>query len=457
MDKAKIKILVVDDEQGLCAGIQEALRREGYVVEGATEAPAALKLARERLYNLVISDIKMPGLSGLDLLNQVRACHRDTLFILMTAYGTVENAVEAMKQGAYDYLPKPIDMKRLRALVEKALEFQAIVAENNELRSRLRTRSEPNLLVGDSEAMQAVSRLIDEVANSDVTVLIEGESGTGKEIVARSIHLQSARRDRPFISVNCAALTEPLLEAELFGHVKGAFTGALANKPGRFQLADGGTLFLDEIGDLSPKGQGDLLRVLEDGAFRMVGGAELIRVNVRVIAATNKRLQDAVTEGKFREDLFYRLQIVPIAMPPLRDRADDIPLLIERFFEHFAAKHKRRRKRMSPDALQLCQRFPWPGNVRQLRNVIERLVITCRDAVVEVGHLPEFLREYQRNTTTFTVRPGTPLAEVEKLLIRQTLTHVTSNREEAAKALGISRRALQYKLKQYGLLEGNES
>jgi len=454
MDKAKVKILVVDDEQGLCAGVQEALRREGYLVDAATDSAAALKFARERLYNLVISDIKMPGLSGLDLLTQVRAHHRDTLFILMTAYGTVESAVEAMKQGAYDYLPKPLDMKRLRALVQKALEFQAVVAENNELRLRLQTRGEPNLLVGESEAMRAVGRLVEEVANSDVTVLIEGESGTGKEIVARSIHMLSARRERPFISVNCAALAEQLLEAELFGHVKGAFTGAVASKPGRFQLADGGTLFLDEIGDLSPKGQGDLLRVLEDSAFRMVGGSELIRVNVRVITATNKKLQQSVADGKFREDLFYRLQIVPIVMPPLRDRAEDIPLLIERFFEHFTAKHKRRRKRLSPEALQLCLRFPWPGNVRQLRNTIERLVITCREAVLEVAHLPDFLRACDQNTTTFTVRPGSPLADVEKMLIRQTLTHVTSNREEAARALGISRRALQYKLKQYGLLAG---
>ena len=453
MDKSKIKILVVDDEQGLCAGIQEALRREGYLVDGATDPAAALKLGRERLYNLVISDLKMPRLSGLDLMKQVRAHNRDTLFILMTAYGTVENAVEAMKQGAYDYLPKPLDMKRLRALVQKSLEFQAIVAENNELRLRLQTRSEPSLLIGESESMRAVGRLIGEVANSDVTVLIEGESGTGKEIVARSIHLQSGRRERAFISVNCAALAEQLLEAELFGHVKGAFTGAVATKPGRFQLADGGTLFLDEIGDLSPKGQGDLLRVLEDGAFRMVGGSELIKVDVRVIAATNKNLQESVRDGKFREDLFYRLQIVPILMPPLRDRAEDIPLLIEKFFESFTAKHKRRRKRMSPEALQLSQRFPWPGNVRQLRNTIERLVITCREAVVEVEQLPDFLREYDRNSTTFSVRPGTPLAEVERMLIRQTLTHVTSNREEAAKALGISRRALQYKLKQYGLLQ----
>jgi len=453
VDKSKTRILVVDDEQGLCAGLQEALTREGYTVDGRTQPQEAARLVEERAYHLIISDIKMPGLSGLDLLRHARERNPDTLFILMTAYGSVENAVEAMKQGAYDYLPKPIDMKRLRVLVQKALEFRAVKEENQELRSRLRAASTPALLIGASEVMQAVSRLIKEVAASDVTVLIEGESGTGKEIVARSIHALSARRDRPFISVNCAAFAEQLLEAELFGHAKGAFTGAVAHKPGRFQLADGGTLFLDEIGDLSPKGQGDLLRVLEDGAFRMVGGSELIRVNVRIIAATNKNLQQAVSNGRFREDLYYRLQVVPIAMPPLRERGEDIPLLIETFFEQFAVKHKRRRKRLDPEALRLCRNFPWPGNVRQLRNIVERLTITCRESVVRVEHLPDFLREYDRNSPAFTVRPGTSLAEVEKMLIRQTLNHVTSNREEAARALGISRRALQYKLKQYRLLE----
>jgi DNA-binding NtrC family response regulator len=402
---------------------------------------------------LIVSDIKMPGLSGVELLDRVRAKHRDTLFILMTAYGTVESAVEAMKQGAHDYLTKPVDIKRLRALVEKAIEFQAVVAENHELRLRLRQTTEPSLLVGESDSIRNIAALVEEVAQSDVTVLIEGESGTGKEIVARSIHLHSPRHDKPFVSVNCAALAEQLLEAELFGHVKGAFTGAVANKPGRFQLADGGTLFLDEIGDLSPKGQGDLLRVIEDGTFRMVGGSESIRVNVRVIAATNKHLMTAVGEGKFREDLYYRLQIVPITMPPLRDRAEDIPLLIESFLSLFSAKHQRRRKRLSSEALQVCQRFPWPGNVRQLRNVIERMVVTVREPVIEIENLPDFLRVYDQTTATFTVRPGTPLAEVEKLLIRQTLTHITKNREEAAKALGISRRSLQYKLKQYGMVD----
>lgn len=452
MDKSRIKILVVDDERGLCAGIQEALKREGYVVDAANDGSTALKMVGERLYNLVVTDMKMPEMSGLQLLKEAKQKSRDTQFILMTAYGTVESAVEAMKEGAYDYLSKPLDMQRLRALVLKALEFQALVAENNELRLRLQKRSEPSLLVGESGAMRKVTELSDEVARSEVTVLIEGESGTGKEIVARSIHLNSARAQKPFISVNCAALPEQLLEAELFGHVKGAFTGAVADKPGRFQLADGGTLFLDEIGDLSPKGQGDLLRVLEDGTFRMVGGTKMLRVNVRVVAATNKKLQEAVAAGKFREDLWYRLQVVPVFIPPLRERAEDIPLLIESFLEHFTRKHKRRRKKLSAEALQLCQRFPWPGNVRQLRNMMERLVITCKNATIETSDLPDFLRVHDQNATTCTIRPGMSLAEVEKLLIRQTLTHVTANREEAAKLLGISRRSLQYKLKQYGLL-----
>ncbi len=452
MDKSKINILVVDDERGLCAGVQEALQREGYTVDAANDAAAALKLLSVRLYNVVVTDVKMPGMSGLELFKKAKEHSRDTLFILMTAFGTVESAVQAMKEGAYDYLSKPLDLQRLRALVMKALEFQTVVAENHELRLRLQKRSEPSLLLGVSESVQAIVRSIDEVAQSDVTVLIEGESGTGKELVARSIHLQSRRGARPFISVNCAALPEQLVEAELFGHVKGAFTGAMANKPGRFQLADGGTLFLDEIGDLSPKGQGDLLRVLEDGAFRMVGGTELVRVNVRVIAATNKYLQETVRAGKFREDLFYRLQVLPIQIPPLRARPEDIPVLVEDFLRHFLAKHKRRRKQISAEAMQLCQRFPWPGNVRQLRNMIERLVITHRGSTVEVANLPDFLRDHDQATSTFMVRPGMSLAEVEKLHIRQTLTHVTDNREEAAKALGISRRTLQYKLKQHGLL-----
>ncbi len=285
-----------------------------------------------------------------------------------------------------------------------------------------------------------------------MTVLIQGESGTGKELVARAIHTKSLRRDKPFVSVNCAALPEQLLEAELFGHVRGAFTGAYTTRPGRFQMAEGGTLFLDEVGDLPAKGQGDLLRVIEEGTFRMVGSSELSRANVRVIAATNKNLEQAVKEGRFREDLFYRLHVIPIVLPPLRERAEDIPLLIEAFLQHFAAKHKRPAKVMSPDAIQLCQRYRWPGNVRELRNVIERLVITGPRKIIEADDLPASLRQAEAAQAEFAVRAGMTLDEVEKELIRKTLVHVSANREAAARALGISRRTLQYKLKKYGLL-----
>ena len=457
MDRSHINLLVVDDERGLCAGVQEALRREGYRVDAANDARRALEFLRTRVYHLVVTDVRMPEMSGLQLLQEARQRNPETQFILMTAYGTVENAVEAMKAGAYDYLTKPLDMQRLRVLVLKALEFQNIVAENYALRLRLRTTPEPGLLVGESESIRRMLRMAEEVARSDLTVLIEGESGTGKELVARIIHLKSPRAKKPFISVNCAAFSEPLLEAELFGHMKGAFTGAISTKPGRFQLADGGTLFLDEIGDLPPKGQGDLLRVLEDGGFRMVGGTELVRVDVRVVAATNKKLQETVAAGKFREDLFYRLQVVPLLVPPLRDRAEDIPLLIGTFLDQFATKHKRRRKKIAAEAMQLCQRFPWPGNVRQLRNAIERLVVTSASSTITVADLPEFLRGHDDLAPAFAIRPGMTLAEAEKLLIRQTLTHVTANREEAARLLGISRRTLQYKLKRYELLGAKDA
>ena len=317
--------------------------------------------------------------------------------------------------------------------------------------ARLPSRSVPSLLLGRSEAVRRVTRLAAEVALSDVTVLIQGESGTGKEIVARMIHRLSARAKKPFIFVNCAALPEQLVEAELFGYVKGAFTDARFNKPGRFLLADRGTLFLDEIGDLPMKGQGDLLRVLEDGAFRMVGGTDLIQVDVRVVAATNKRLEEAVAAGKFREDLFYRLQVIPIPIPPLRERTEDIPELVDDFMEHFCAKYGRRPCRLSPEALAACQRYPWPGNVRQLRNAIEWLMVTSPGTTIGEGELPHYMNGLHEAARSLTLRPGMTLEEAEKLLIEATLRHATSNREQAAKLLGISRRALQYKLRRYGL------
>ncbi len=313
--------------------------------------------------------------------------------------------------------------------------------------------SPQSLLLGDSPAIRRVLRLAEEVARSDVTVLIEGESGTGKEIVARMIHQRSSRAAKPFIFVNCAALPEQLVEAELFGYVKGAFTDARFNKPGRFLLANGGTLFLDEIGDMPMKGQGDLLRVLEDGAFRMVGGTELIQVDVRVVAATNKRLEEAVAAGKFREDLYYRIQVIPIPIPPLRERSEDIPILIGTFLAQFGAKHRRPTCSLTPEAMEACRRFPWPGNVRQLRNAIEWLMVTSPREAIGVDLLPTYMRANGEPAHDFSIRPGMTLSDAEKTLIRQTLLQVTSNRGEAARLLGISRRALQYKLRRYGLLK----
>ena len=324
-----------------------------------------------------------------------------------------------------------------------------------ELRQELNGSLKQGDMVSRSPLMIKIFSVLTQIAESDSTVLIEGDTGTGKEMLAKALHDQSKRREKPFIAINCGALPDTLLESELFGYKAGAFTDAVTDKPGYFAMADGGTIMLDELGETSPAFQAKLLRVLEEREFQPLGGVQKQHVNVRVLAATNQDLEALIEQGRFRQDLLYRINIVRLQLPALRERKEDIPLLIERFFEQFTAKHKRRHKRMSAEALQLCQRFPWPGNVRQLRNVIERVVITCREVEAGVSHLPDFLRDYDQNTTTFTVRPGTPLAEVEKLLIRQTLTHVTSNREAAARALGISRRALQYKLKHYGLLEGS--
>jgi len=340
-------------------------------------------------------------------------------------------------------------------LATRSAEAQASVVRGlaGEDPVRRAERAVPSLLLGKSEAVQRVSCLAAEVALSDVTVLIEGESGTGKEIVARMIHRLGARAKKPFIFVNCAALPEQLVEAELFGYVKGAFTDARFNKPGRFLLADRGTLFLDEIGDMPMKGQGDLLRVLEDGAFRMVGGTDLIQVDVRVVAATNKRLEELVAAGRFREDLFYRLKVIPIAIPPLRERCEDIPLLAEHFLGRFCEKYGRDPSRLSAEALEACVRFPWPGNVRQLRNAMEWLMVTTAKTTIGVPELPHYLHGRAVPARSTSLRPGMTLMEAERVLIEETLRHATSNRAHAARLLGISRRSLQYKLRRMGLAE----
>lgn len=451
MDPGNIRVLVLDGEAGSAAILRNSLAAGGYQVTVVSKESEALKIAERELFNIVVKSFDAQRIDAVALMNKIRAFTPDTQFIFVSERGTIRTAVEAIQKGAYDYLSKPVDPIQLLESVKKALEFQALTAEDVRLRLRLRRRFEPNIFAGSSASMQRVNQLVQQIAATDVTVLIEGESGTGKEITARAIHEKSRRSAHPFVAVNCAGLPDSLIEAELFGHVRGAFTGAVNDRPGRFQLANGGTLFLDEIGDLSPKGQADLLRVLEDGIFRPVGSHKVERGDVRIIAATNKNLEDESMRGNFREDLYYRLNIVVINVPPLRERMEDIPALVESFAEHFCAKHRRRQKKIHRDVLALFQTLPWPGNVRQLRNLIERLVVTIPRARIESADLPPALVQDGKAKHGFVIKPGMTMAQVEAELIRQTLLKVTSNRAAAAQTLGISRRALQYKIRSYGL------
>jgi DNA-binding NtrC family response regulator len=445
------RILVVEDEVNIRTALVALLEKRGFAASAAASGEEALARLEGEPADLVITDLKMPSLGGLELLRRVKAQFPDVEVLVTTAYGSIETAVEAMRAGAYDYLTKPIDRERFPVTVEKALERRALAAENRRLRDRLETRMRFDAMVGDSEPMQRVFGLMEMIASSDATVLLVGESGTGKELVARAIHERSPRSGGPFVSVNCGALPENLLESELFGYEKGAFTGAVGTKVGRFELADGGTLFLDEVGELSPKSQVDFLRVLETREFRRLGGTRLVKVDVRFIAATNRNLEAAVQEGRFREDLYYRLNVVPVRLPPLRDRGDDLPLLIARFLREFAERHHREPKEMSREALRVLRRYPWPGNIRQLRNVIERVVVTVPDRIIQPVHLPEEIQAGAEAAPTLTVPLGCSLEDIEREVIRRTLSDVTHHRERAAKLLGISLRTLQYKIKAYGI------
>lgn len=451
MDPAKICILVLDRNSKSAHSIGQTLKSIGYQVSVTTHRSEAVALADEKLFNVVVKSFDPDTVDAIALMDRIRAITPDTQFIFISDKATIQIAVDAIRKGAYDYLSKPINPAQLIESVRKALDFQALIAEDEQIKVRLRRRSDPDIFVGSSGVMAEIDRLIRQIATTDVTVLIEGESGTGKEIVARAIHERSRRSTRPFVAVNCAALPENLLESELFGHVRGAFTGAINDRKGRFQLAHEGTLFLDEIADLSHKGQADLLRVLEDASFRPVGSQKVERADARIVAATNKSLEAESMNGRFREDLFYRLNVVTIRLPPLRERAEDIPQLVKSFTEHYCSKHRRQKKRFSPEVVGVFRTLPWPGNVRQLRNIVERLVVTIPRQTISVADLPPTLVSSGRPDRTFSIRPGMSLAQVEAELIRQTLLNVTSNRTEAAKKLGISRRALQYKIKRYGL------
>jgi DNA-binding NtrC family response regulator len=451
MQAGKIRVLVADDEYYICEGLKEVLTKEGYVVDVAHDGLEAESCLRNNIYHATIFDLKMPGRDGLYLLQFVHDSSPDTGVIMITAFGDVETAVDAMRQGAYDYLTKPVDLKRLRLSLQHLLDRQALVAENKELRARLDSTETFGEIVHRSAVMSQVCDVIRLAAMTDVPVLVTGDTGTGKELVARAIHQRSSRHKEPLIAMNCGAFSESLFEAELFGYVKGAFTGADSNKNGHFAAAEGGTLFFDEVGEIPLTHQVDLLRVLEEKAYRPVGSTQNVKMNVRTIFATNRNLELEVSEGRFREDLYYRLNVVPIRLPHLRDRHEDIPLLVETFLDQLCALHHKFRKQLDADAMQQMLTYEWPGNVRELKNTIERLVVTCPDNDVKFSQLPSRIRAAIEEPKTVALKAGMSLEAAERILISDTLQNITSNRKEAAQLLGISLRALQYKIKKYDL------
>jgi len=385
-------ILVVDDEKNYLVVMEALLAEEGYEVLTAARVQEALEIAASHDLDLVITDMRMPEMDGMEFLDRLRGKHPELPVIMMTAYATVEKAVEAMKRGAFDYITKPFKNDELKLTVKKAIEMHRLVRENRMLSQELQERFQFANIVGKSKAMRQVFEVIAKVAQTRASVLITGESGTGKELIARAIHFNSPRRDKPFVSINCSALPETLLESELFGHERGAFTGAYTQRKGRFELAHGGTLFLDEVGDMSPALQVKLLRVLQEMSFERVGGTRTLSVDVRLVAASNRDLRQQVAAGHFREDLYYRLKVVHIEVPPLRERRDDIPLLVQHFLKKTATANDLPRKKINPEALKILYNYPWSGNVRELENVIERTVILCDGDEIGPEDLPEEIR-----------------------------------------------------------------
>jgi len=449
----KPKILVVDDERSHRQMIEAVLAAEGYEIAQADTGQAAIDAVTEKFYDLVIMDIRMPELGGIEALQKIKTISPGIPVIIMTAYASVGTAVDALKSGASDYLTKPLDIEELKILVAKTLRINQLEAENIFLKERLNDRFDFSSIIGHSPAMNSLFETMALVAPSEATVLIVGESGTGKELIANALHQNSPHKDRPFIKVNCAALPETLLESELFGHEKGAFTGAIARKQGRFQLAHRSSIFLDEIAEMAPATQAKILRVLQEREFEPLGSTQTIKVDTRVIAATNKNLETEIEEGRFREDLYYRLNVVTLAVPPMRERHEDIPNLADFFLKRYADKNQRLIKGFTPRATDLLMRYDWPGNVRELENIIERAVIMARGEMITPMEFPDNLKELDDDLKDVQINltPGRSLKEVEKAMILRTLEETGGNRTHAAKILGISRRTLQLKLKEYGI------
>jgi two-component system response regulator HydG len=442
-------ILIVDDEKSHRLMLRAHLEEEGFQIVEASDGHEAVDLVNERLFDLVLMDIRMPSMDGIEALKRIKEATAATPVIMMTAYGSINSAVEALKAGATDYLTKPLDMDELIFKAKKALHYRQLEEENILQKERLGIRFDFSSIIGTSLAMKELFETLSMAAPTEATVLLLGESGTGKELVANAIHQNSPRRDKPYVKVNCAALPETLLESELFGHEKGAFTGAIDKKKGRFERADGGTLFLDEIGEMSPPTQTKILRVLQEREFEAVGGTKTIKVDVRIIAATNKDLAEEVRKGGFREDLYYRLNVVPITIPPLRERTEDIPLLAEHFLRIYSDKNKRKIRGFDPGVMHAFIGYSWPGNVRELENIVERTVIMSREDTITLGDLPPGIATSQGEGDQ--TPPPTSLRDVERETILKTLHQTGGNRTHAAQILGITRKTLQNKIKEYGI------
>src|SRR6516165_6478302 len=442
------RILIVDDEANARGALSEILREEGYATETAADGFKALGKLDEFAPDVILTDLKMPGLDGIAFMEKARAAAPGTVFVVMTAFGTISSAVEAMKKGAENYLLKPLDPEALGAVVDRAMEKSRLVQEARRLRDRLRERNAFSHIISSDLKMQAVLELVAQVGPSKASVLVTGESGTGKELVAEAIHLASPRARAPFVRLHCAALSESLPESELFGHERGAFTGAVGRREGRFKQADGGTLFLDEIGEISPAVQVKLLRFLQERTFERVGGNETMKVDVRVIAATNRDLLAETKKGGFREDLFYRLNVVAIELPPLRERRGDISALASFFLRRYAAENGKTIDTIADDALRALLEYGWPGNVRELENVIERAVVLCDGPRIETRHLPASVVPAQDKGGVPPI-PGSTIAELERYAILRTLEACGGSTSKAATVLGVSPRKIQYKLHEY--------
>lgn len=445
----KAKILVIDDDTSLRRVLEYNLQEEGYEVQTASSGEEGLYLFGQAQPDLVITDMKMPGMDGLMVLKSIKERSPDVLVVIMTAFGTIDIAVDAMKAGAYDYITKPFNRDALKLTVKKALQFSGLTEENRRLKSELSDKADFRTIIGSSKEMEKVFEVIRKVADTEAAILITGESGTGKELVARSIHANSSRRNAAFVAINCAAIPRDLLESELFGHVKGAFTGAVRDKIGKFQVAEGGTLFLDEVGELPLELQPKLLRALQEKEVEAVGSTKVQKLDVRVVSATNLNVDQAMADGTFREDLYYRLSVIPMHLPPLRERRKDIPLLIK----YFCGKHGSEEVSFSKDALEALLIYPWPGNVRELENTVERLLIMRNGNAISIDELPEKLLVNASSGSLIIKLPdeGYSLEQLEREIVVEALERNAWNQTAAARFLRIPRHTLIYRLEKYGI------